>query len=192
MRVDNWRSKRFKLTGGHFDYPIINAQSVAVGTFFWDESRYNHVTDFSGTAIVNNIESRITLREWLIRAKSESRIQCGIPGRYLNLISESHPAFSFLSKNLARTSDYIRTFVRYYLNGLCEYFSTAVFCNRSGRRRRLFAIGGVRAVFYRAELSCEDAVSSLTIFVVDSGFTLSSDVKNPPIHDTSYCTFALL
>jgi len=102
------------------------------------------VTDFSGTAIVNNIDSRITLRDWLIRAKSESRIQCGIRGRYLNLISESHPAFSFLLKNPTRTSDYIRTFVRYYLNGLCEYFLTAVFCNRSGRRRRLFAIGTER------------------------------------------------
>lgn len=30
MSTDNYSSKRFKLTGEHFDYSIINAQSVAV------------------------------------------------------------------------------------------------------------------------------------------------------------------
>lgn len=53
-------------------------------------------------------------------------------------------------------------------------------------------IGGVLApVFHRARLSCEDA-ASWVIFVVDNGgFTLSSDVEDPLIHDISYCTFFL-
>lgn len=56
----------------------------------------------------------------------------------------------------------------------------------------LFAIGGVHAVFHRARLSCAKTLaSSWAIFVVDSGgfLTLPSDVEDPPIHDTSYCTF---
>lgn len=102
------------------------------------------------------------------------------------LISHLWRLASFQRILQERVIPYLRTFVR---DIICEYFSTAVFCNRSGRRRPLFTVGDVRNVFHKARLSCED-ISSRVIFVVDSGgFTLSSDIENPPIHDTSYCNF---